>query len=70
VRDPFQTHDITRSDVRALLDRGLRETGGSYKELSVLLRLEDRDYRRFMDFLRQNRCQVDFRPYRVAARSA
>jgi hypothetical protein len=69
VRDPFQAHDLTRDDVRALLDRGLADTGGSYRDLARRLGLAEDDYKRLMDFLRQNRCKLDFRPYRARAQA-
>jgi transcriptional regulator with GAF, ATPase, and Fis domain/Tfp pilus assembly protein PilF len=70
VRDPFANHDLTRSDVIALVSRGLMKTGGKYKDVARLLGIPDAEYKRFMDFLRQNRCRVDFRPFREAAKKA
>jgi len=70
VRDPFANHDFTRSDVIALVSRGLMKTGGKYKEVARLFGVADAEYKRFMDFLRQNRCRVDFRPFREAAKKA
>ena len=52
----------------ALMDLGLRATRGSYKSVATLFHVEDREYRRFMDFLRRNRCQPDFRLYRGPGR--
>jgi hypothetical protein len=46
---------------------GLRSTRGSYKNMASMLQLREKDYRRFMDFLRRNDCLLDFRPYRKAA---
>ena len=37
------------------------------KTMASMFRLTDRDYRRFMDFLRRNDCLLDFRPYRQSA---
>ena len=70
VRGPFANHDLLRSDVIALVSRCLMKTGGSYKETTRLLGVQPADYKRFMDFLRQNRCRVDFRPYRAAKKGA
>ena len=60
----YKNRDISRERVMALMDLGLRETRGSYKSVVRLFQLKDQDYRRFMDFLRRNKCQPDFRPYR------
>jgi transcriptional regulator with PAS, ATPase and Fis domain len=64
VHEQYKRRDISRQKVTALMHVGLRETRGSYKNLARLLRVRDSDYRRFMDFLRRNKCQPDFRPYR------
>ncbi|MEM7245258.1 MAG: sigma 54-interacting transcriptional regulator [Acidobacteriota bacterium] len=69
VHEPFRAHDLTRDDIRALVSRALAETAGSYKEATRLLGIEERRYKKFMDFLRQNRCHVDFRPFRQASRA-
>jgi DNA-binding NtrC family response regulator len=60
----YKARDISREKVIALMDLGLRATRGSYKSVAALFNVEDKEYRRFMDFLRRNRCQPDFRPYR------
>jgi transcriptional regulator with GAF, ATPase, and Fis domain len=63
----YKKRDISREKVVALMDLGLRSTRGSYKSVATLFHLEDREYRRFMDFLRRNKCQPDFRLYRKGA---
>ncbi len=60
----YKKRDIHREQVIALMDLGLKETRGSYKSVAELLHVQESDYRRFMDFLRRNKCQPDFRPYR------
>jgi hypothetical protein len=69
VHAPYKSRDISREKVLALMDIGLRATRGSYKNLATLLNVQDREYRRFMDFLRRNDCQPDFRLYRSGFRS-
>jgi DNA-binding NtrC family response regulator len=64
VHERYKRRDIPREKVMALMHLGLQETRGSYKNLARLLQVRDSDYRRFMDFLRRNDCQPDFRPYR------
>jgi len=67
IRDRYKRRDISREKVVALIDLGLRSTRGSYKNLASLLRIDEGDYRRLMDFLRRNNCLLDFRPYRKVA---
>jgi transcriptional regulator with GAF, ATPase, and Fis domain len=67
VHDRYKRRDITREKVVALVDLGLRSSGGSYKALASKFHLKRNEYRRFMDFLRRNKCLLDFRPYRQAA---
>ena len=59
----YERRDIPRSSVLDLIDPGLRATRGSYKSAAALFGIPSSDYRRFMDFLRRNRCRLDFRPY-------
>ncbi len=66
VHGKYKSRDISREKVVALLDLGLRSSGGSYKALASRFRLKRHEYRRFMDFLRRNNCLLDFRPYRRA----
>ena len=60
----YKKRDISREKVIALMDLGLRATRGSYTSVASLFHLDPREYRRFMDFLRRNGCQADFRQYR------
>ncbi len=64
IHDRYKRRDISREKVIALVDLGLRSTRGSYKTLASMFRVDESDYRRFMDFLRRNSCRLDFRPYR------
>ena len=47
VYPPFMSHDITRADVREVLEKGLERIGGSYKGLVRLFNINEREYRRF-----------------------
>ena len=47
-----------------MIRRGLEQTRGSYKKLLPLFQIPESDYKRFMDFLRRSRCNVDFRQFR------
>jgi transcriptional regulator with PAS, ATPase and Fis domain len=64
VATPFSERLITRNQVERVIRRGLEQTRGSYKKLLPLFQIPDSDYKRFMDFLRRSRCNVDFRQFR------
>lgn len=67
VARPYTDRLITRRQVEDVVRRGLAQTGGSYRKVVSLFNMPDGDYKRFMDFLRRHRCNVDFRPYRRKA---
>jgi len=60
----FMTRDLTRSDLRFIVRRGLQETSGSYKMLVELLNMKPTDYKRFLNFLRKHECHVPFERFR------
>jgi transcriptional regulator with GAF, ATPase, and Fis domain len=60
----FVSHDITRHDVRELVRRGLTATRGSYRVLLRLFRMQQNEYKRFLNFLSAHQCRVDFREFR------
>jgi hypothetical protein len=68
VYEPFQSHDVTRGDLRRLVARGLTQTRGNYKALAALFNLATNDYKRFLKFLRKYECGVPFRQFRLAPR--
>jgi DNA-binding NtrC family response regulator len=53
VKKPFLSRDLKRSEVKALIARGLVESGGKYKALLKVFNLKESDYHRFMRFLRE-----------------
>ena len=55
VHDAFIARDLNRSQVRALIAKGLADAKGSYRELVALLGLPASSYQKFMDFLRHHR---------------
>ena len=65
VHEPFKARELTRADLAALVDRGLRETRGSYRILVKLFNLPVSDYKRFHAFLYTQRCNLPVRPYRT-----
>jgi transcriptional regulator with PAS, ATPase and Fis domain len=60
----YMQRDITRGHVRDVVRKGLEEARGNYKIVARLFNMEQRDYKRFLNFLRKHDCQVPFREYR------
>ena len=60
----YMEREITRGNVRDLVRRGLEEARGSYKIVARIFNMEQRDYKRFLNFLRKHDCQVPFKEYR------
>ena len=63
----FLSRDITRHDLRELVRLGLANAGGNYRNLLTLFGMDQRDYKRFLNFLAAHDCGVDFRQFRDAA---
>ena len=61
---PLSERSMTKSQVEAVIRRGLERTRGNYRKMLPLFRIPDREYKRFMDFLRRHHVNVDFRGYR------
>lgn len=64
VARPYSERLITKRQVEGVIRRALETTGGNYRRVVKLFNMPASDYKRFMDFLRRHRCNVDFRPYR------
>jgi transcriptional regulator with PAS, ATPase and Fis domain len=62
---PFMSRDMTRDDLRALVRKGLEQTGGSYRVLTELFNMQPGDYKRFLNFLRKHHCHVAFQQFRT-----
>ena len=67
VHRPFMDHDLTRDDLKDLLEIGLRETQGNYRLLAALYNIEPGAYKRFMSFLRAHDCRLPFQAFRRRA---
>ena len=65
VHEAFRMRELTRADLAALIDRGLRETLGSYRALLSLFNLPPGDYKRFHAYLYQRKCNLPVLPYRM-----
>ena len=60
----YMNRDITRNNVRELVQKGLEETRGNYKIVLGLFNMDPGDYKRFLGFLRKHECHVPFKGYR------
>jgi transcriptional regulator with PAS, ATPase and Fis domain len=60
----FMEREITRANVREVVKKGLEEARGNYKIVARLFNMEQREYKRFLNFLRKHDCQVPFKEYR------
>ena len=60
----YMQREITRGNLRDLVRKGLEEARGNYKIVARLFNMEQRDYKRFLNFLRKHDCQVPFKEYR------
>jgi transcriptional regulator with PAS, ATPase and Fis domain len=60
----YMNREITRSNVRQLVHKGLEEARGNYKIVLRLFNMEPTDYKRFLNFLRKHDCQLPFKEYR------
>lgn len=60
----YMRREITRADVRAIVQKGLQEARGNYRLVTKLFNLPPGDYKRFLNFLRKHDCEVPFHEYR------
>ncbi len=60
----YMQREITRSNVRDVVRKGLEEARGNYKIVARLFNMEHGDYKRFLNFLRKHDCQVPFKEFR------
>jgi transcriptional regulator with PAS, ATPase and Fis domain len=60
----FMDRDMTRRELRALVQRGLAAARGNHREMLRLFHLRSGDYKRVLSFLGRHDCTVDFRPFR------
>jgi two-component system, NtrC family, response regulator AtoC len=68
VGEAYKARELTRADLATIVDRGLRETDGSYRMLLSLFHLPPSDYKRFHAFLRQQQCNLPVASYRERRR--
>jgi DNA-binding NtrC family response regulator len=63
--EPFMRRDLNRGELRALIRLGLEYTHGSYRRLVTAFNMPPEDYKRFLTFLRQQKCHLPFQPFRA-----
>ena len=62
VYEVLMDRELTKTDVRNIIARGLQHTHGSYRDLMALFHLSPREHRRFLAILHQHDCHVTPRP--------
>jgi len=62
----FMSRDLTRDDLRKLVQLGLERSNGNYRLLVQLFNMPTADYKRFLSFLRKHNCHLPFQRFRVA----
>jgi DNA-binding NtrC family response regulator len=67
VYTPFMNRDLRRVDLKTILSDALERTGGNYRLVVRLFNMPDRDYKRFLSFLRTYGCQLPYRVFRADA---
>jgi len=60
----YMDREITRSNVRDVVRKGLEDARGNYKIVARLFNLPSADYKKFLNFLRKHNCQLSFKEYR------
>lgn len=63
----FMARDLTRDDLRRIVEIGLESTNGNYRLLVALYNMPSDDYKRFLAFLRKHGCHLPFQRYRTIA---
>jgi transcriptional regulator with PAS, ATPase and Fis domain len=60
----FMQREITKTNLRELVRKGLEEARGNYKIVLRLFNMPPEDYKKFLNFLRKHECQPPFKQYR------
>ena len=60
----FMQREITRTNVRDLVRKGLEDARGNYKIVVRMFNMPPEDYKKFLNFLRKHECQPSFKEYR------
>lgn len=63
----FMSRDLTRDELRKIVQIGLENSNGNYRLLVQLFNMPTEDYKRFLGFLRKHQCHLPFQRFRVAS---
>jgi len=66
VHPQFMSRDLTRGELRKVVQVGLERANGSYRLLVPLFNMPATDYKRFLSFLRTHDCHLPFQRFRLA----
>jgi len=61
----FMARDLTRDELRKIVQIGLENTNGNYRLLVQLFNMPEVDYKRFLALLRKHNCHLPFQRFRV-----
>jgi transcriptional regulator with GAF, ATPase, and Fis domain len=64
VKKPFLQRQFNAAVVRDVIRRALQDSGGNYRRAFELLRIPEQSYALTLQFLKRNRCYLDFRSFR------
>jgi len=59
------SRDLTRKELRHIVQIGLESTNGNYRLLVQLFNMPPTDYKRFLGFLRKHDCHLPFQRFRT-----
>jgi DNA-binding NtrC family response regulator len=60
----YMQREITKSQVREVVRKGLEQSRGNYKIVARMFNMDESEYKRFLNFLRKHDCQLPFKDYR------
>jgi transcriptional regulator with PAS, ATPase and Fis domain len=60
----YMKREITRGNIRDLVRKGLESSHGNYRIVTRVFNIPLRDYKKFMNFLRNHGCLLPFKEYR------
>jgi hypothetical protein len=64
IKNPFSKHKLSVSVLREIIRLALKDSGGRYREAFARLGVAEKRYSITMQFLKRNKCYLDFRPFR------
>lgn len=60
----FMSRDMTRDELRKIVEAGLQMTNGNYRMLTRRFNMPEDNYKRFLAFLRKHDCHLPFQRFR------